>query len=198
MPEHDLEDEGSYVSLDYENADLAARSAVAVEIDQCRFRTVNLSRTELDRVRVSDSEFLGCDLANLHSSRGSLIRVMLSGSRTTGMAFTDGSLREVAMENCRMDMTAFRFSVFKNVVFSDCKLMQADFHEADLRGVRFENCDLTGAQFSNAQMEGTRLTDCTLHDVGGVTSFRGAIVSSRDALGLAYTLANALGITIED
>jgi hypothetical protein len=47
-------------------------------------------------------------------------------------------------------------------------------------------------------MEGTRLSDCTLDGVGGVTSMRGAIVTSRDAIGLAYTLASALGIRIED
>jgi len=116
----------------------------------------------------------------------------------TGMSWADGSLRDVSIENCRMDMAAFRFSKLKAVVFSDCKLGQADFQEADLRGARFERCDLAGAQFSRAQMEGTRLSDCVLDGVGGVMSLKGAIVTSRDALGLAYTLASALGIRIED
>jgi uncharacterized protein YjbI with pentapeptide repeats len=197
-PKDDLEDEGVYVALEYENADEANRPATAVDIDQCRFKTVNFGRSVLDRVRISDSVFHGCDFANLRSSRGSLTRVTFTGSRMTGMAWADGILREVTAQDCRMDMAAFRFTVFKHVVFSDCKLVQADFHEADLRGVRFEHCDLSGAQFSNAQMEGTRLSYCTLDGVGGVTSFRGAVVTSGDALGLAYTLASALGITIED
>ena len=42
------------------------------------------------------------------------------------------------------------------------------------------------------------ITRRRLDGVGGVTSFRGAVVTSGDALGLAYTLASALGITIED
>jgi uncharacterized protein YjbI with pentapeptide repeats len=197
-PEDDFEDEGVYVALQYENADLANRLATAVDVDQCRFSTVGFGQSVLDRARISDSVFRGCDFANLRASRGSLTRVTLSGSRMTGMAWADGILREVTAEDCRMDMAAFRFSTFKNVVFSDCKLVQADFHEADLRGVRFERCDLTGAQFSNAQMEGTRLSDCALDGIGGVTSFRGAIVTSRDVLGLAYALASALGIRIED
>jgi hypothetical protein len=63
---------------------------------------------------------------------------------------------------------------------------------------RFESCDLTGAQFSKAQMEGTRFADCTLDGINGVTSLNGAIVKSRDALSLTYSLAGALGIIIED
>jgi uncharacterized protein YjbI with pentapeptide repeats len=197
-PEDDLEDEGAYVALEYANVNLANRAAAAVDIDQCRFSTVSFGGAVLDRARIQDAVFHGCDFANLRSGRGSLTRVAFTGSRMTGMAWADGILREVTAEECRMDMAAFRFSTFKNVVFSDCKLVQADFHEADLRGVRFERCDLTGAQFSNAQMEGARLSDCTLDGVGGVTSFKGVIVTSRDALGLAYALAGALGIRIED
>ena len=97
-----------------------------------------------------------------------------------------------------MDMSSFRFSALKSVVFADCKLMQADFQEADLRSARFEHCDLSGAQFSKAQMEGTRFSDCTLDGINGVMSLRGSIVKSRDALALAYSLASALGIKVED
>jgi uncharacterized protein YjbI with pentapeptide repeats len=197
-PENDLVDDGVYVSLSYENAGLANRSASGADIDQCRFTTVDFGQSVLDRVRAADSVFHGCDFANLRASRGSLVRVAFTGSRMTGMAWADGILREVTFADCRMDMAAFRFTTFKHVVFSDCKLMQADFHEADLREARFERCDLSGAQFLNAQMEGTHLSDCALDGAGGVTSFRGATVSSTDVLGLAYTLANALGIRIED
>ena len=197
-PEDELDDEGAYVALHYENTDLANRTATGVDIDQCQFSTVTFGQSVLDRARVSDSVVRGCDFANLRSSRASLTRVAFTGSRMTGMAWADGILREVIAEDCRMDMAAFRFSTFKNVVFSDCKLVQADFHEADLRGVRFERCDLTGAQFQNAQLEGARLSACTLDGIGGVTSLKGAIVTSGDALGLAYALAGALGIRIED
>ena len=83
-------------------------------------------------------------------------------------------------------------------MFTDCRMEQADFTEADLRGARFTGCDLTGAQFTGAQMTGARLTRCELADIGGVTSMRGSIVTSADAVALAFILAGALGITIED
>jgi uncharacterized protein YjbI with pentapeptide repeats len=198
LPNDDLGDDAVYLSLEFENIDLADRSAASVEIDQCRFKAVNLARTELDRAVISDAVFVSCDLANLRARGCSLVRVSLASSRMTGMSWVEGAVHEATFEGCRMDLASFRFSSVKSVVFADCKLMQADFAEADLRGARFERCDLTGAQFSKAQMEGTRFADCTLDGIGGVLSLSGVIMTSGDALGLAYTLASALGITIED
>jgi uncharacterized protein YjbI with pentapeptide repeats len=78
------------------------------------------------------------------------------------------------------------------------KDLEKVFHAADLRGARFERCDLSGTQFSKAQMEGTQLSDCALESVGGAESKQGVTVASRDALALAYTLASAFGIRIDD
>jgi uncharacterized protein YjbI with pentapeptide repeats len=198
LPGDDLSDDAVYLSLEFENVDLADRSAASVEIDQCRFKAANFGRTELDRAVISDAVFVSCDFANLRARGCSLMRVSLASSRMTGMSWAEGTVREATFEGCRMDMASFRFSTLKSVVFADCKLMQADFTEADLRGARFERCDLTSAQFSKAQMEGTRFTDCTLEGIDGVMSLRGVIMTSSDALALAYTLASALGITIEN
>lgn len=198
LPDDDFTDDGVCVTQAYEDIELLARDVASIEIDQCTFKRVNLGRTKLDRAIISDSVFQTCDLANLHARECSLVRIAISGSRMLGLSWTEGSVRETTFEDCRMDMASYRFSTFKGVVFADCKLVQADFQSADLRGARFERCDLTGAQFSNAQMTGTRLTDCDLSGINGVLSLKGAIVSSRDALSLSYTLASALGITIED
>jgi len=97
-----------------------------------------------------------------------------------------------------MDLSSFRASTFDNVVFTSCRMEQADFGDADLRGARFEGCDLTGGQFSGARMTGTRFTGCDLTGIAGVTSMRGAFITSTDAVALAYILAGALGITVED
>ena len=47
-------------------------------------------------------------------------------------------------------------------------------------------------------MAGARFTNCVLAGIGGVTSFDGAVVAGGDLAGLAYALAAALGIRIED
>ncbi len=83
------------------------------------------------------------------------------------------------------------------MISENCNLTRADFQNADLGGAQFIGCDLTGAQFSQAKMHGTRFANCTLINVGGVTSWDGAIVRDHDLIALSYTLAHALGITIE-
>src|SRR5216683_382538 len=194
FPDDDLKDDGVYKSLMYEDTEMAKRDVASIEIDQCRYKNVNFGQTELDRALISDSVFEVCDLANLRARDCSLVRVALSGSRMTGWSWVEGSIRGATFEGCRMDMASFRFSTLKGVVLANCKLAQADFQEADLRGTRFEHCDLSGAQFSKAQTEGTRFSDCTLAGINGVTSLRGSIIKSRDALALTYSLASALGI----
>jgi uncharacterized protein YjbI with pentapeptide repeats len=193
-----LKDDGVYLSLAYEDIELANRDVVSVEIDQCRYTNVDFGETELDRGLISDAIFQGCDLANLRARDSSLVRVAVNSSRMTGFQWAEGGVRETTFESCRMDMASFRFSTFKNAVFTDCKLMQADFQEADLRGSRFERCDLTSVQFSKAQMEGARFSGCVLDGIGGVMDMKGAIVKSSDALALTYSLAGAIGIRIED
>lgn len=198
FPLHDLRDGGVLLALEYAGADLAGRDVAAVEIDQCRFLGTAWTGTELDRAVISDCVFESCDLANVRAMDCGLLRVTVSGSRMTGLSWAGGSVREAELRSCRMDLVSFRFTTFKHTVFTDCRLTQADFTGADLRSARFERCDLSGTQFSQAQMTGTRFAGCTLNGINGVASMRGAIVHGADALALAYSLASALGISIED
>jgi uncharacterized protein YjbI with pentapeptide repeats len=116
----------------------------------------------------------------------------------TGLSWLDDDLRDVTFDGCRIDLSSFRATKFDDVVFTGCRLEQADFGDADLRGARFDDCNLSGAQFSGARMTGTRFAGCDLTGVSGVTSMRGAVITSADAVALAFILAGALGITIED
>jgi hypothetical protein len=198
LPDDDLLDDGVYESLRFDDLDLSGRVVCGAEIDQCNFSNVSFSGARLDRAVVRDTVLDRCDLANLRARESSLIRVVLSASRMTGLSWLDGSFRDTRFDNCRMDLVSLRASTFADVVFTDCKCEQADFGAADLRGARFERCDLTAAQFNEAQLTGTRFANCNLTDIGGVTSMRGAIIKSTDALALTFILASALGITIED
>lgn len=198
LPEHDLDDGGIYELLAFAGLDLHEREAAGIEIEACRFSDVNLSQARLRRGLVRDVAFERCDLANLRALDSAFTRVALSSCRMTGLSMIDVTMRDVTFIACRVDLSSFRDSKLNDVVFTDCRMEQADFTEADLRGARFTGCDLTGAQFTGAQMGGARLSRCELTGIGGVTSMRGAIVTSADAVALAFILANALGITIED
>jgi uncharacterized protein YjbI with pentapeptide repeats len=198
LPDDDLKDGGVYLTLAFDDLDLSGRDAVGAEIDQCRYGNVNLSQSKLRRAMIRDAVFDRCDMANLRARDCMVSRTALGASRMTGLSWLDGGVRDVTFTDCRMDLVSFRASTFKYVVFAGCRLQQAEFGDADLSGARFERCDLSGAQFSGARLTGTRFSGCDLTEIGGVTSLRGAIITSADAMALAFTLASALGITISD
>jgi Pentapeptide repeats (8 copies)/Pentapeptide repeats (9 copies) len=197
LPAHDLADGMVYEALAFAELDLSGGAATGAEFDQCRLHDVNFGRAKLRRCRITDTEIDRCDLANLRAIDCSLSRVSVRAARMTGLSWLDGQFRDVTFDQCRMDLASFRSTACDQVVFSGCRLEQADFGEADLRGARFERCDLTGAQFDQARMSGARFTGCQLAEITGVTSFRGATISSEDLFALTYLLAGALGITIE-
>jgi uncharacterized protein YjbI with pentapeptide repeats len=197
LPDHDLDDEGTYRGLDYVELDQSGRVAESVELDGCRFTSSDLGGTTLDK-----SVFVNCvvensNLANLRANSGSMRRVRMSMLRMTGFQWVNGGLRDVLFDDCRLDLSTFRFSKLTDVVFNRCNLTQVDFTNADLGRARFVDCVLAGAQFSHASMTGTRFTRCELIDVGGVTALRGAVVEGHNLIALAHTLATALGMTIE-
>ncbi|MER6582816.1 pentapeptide repeat-containing protein [Nonomuraea sp. NPDC001023] len=198
LPEHDVEDDGTYRGLEFNGSDLTSREVDAADYEGCRFVVTSFAGSELYRAGFVDVELERCDLSNMTARASGMHRVRMSASRLTGMTWTECSFRDVLFDACRADLIGFRFSTFKNTVFRDCIMPEANFQNADLRGVRFERCDLSGAQFSQAQMDGAHLSDCVLLGIGGVTSLKGTTVKSRDAQGLVRALAGALGILIQE
>ncbi len=197
-PDHDIEDEATFRRLAFLDLDLSGQAGDSVEFEQCRFTRTGLAGAVLERATFTDCLVETSDWANLKTVKSGLLRVEVSLARLTGLQWLDGSLRDVTFRECRTDLATFRFSSFKNVAFSDCNLTRADFTHADLRGASFTGCDLSGAQVAQADCNGARFTRCELSGVGSVTSLRGATVGAHDLAGLAYTLAGALDITIDE
>jgi len=197
LPDHDLDDEGTYRSLDFVDLDLSERRAPSVEFDGCHFTGTGLGGCELDKAAFVDCLFENCNLANLKASDATLRRVRVSVTRLTGFQWINGALRDVAFEGCRLDLSTLRFSQLTDVVFRDCNMTRVDFTNADLGRARFVDCVLAGAQFSHANLSGTRFTRCELVDIDGVTSLRGAVVEEHNLVALAHTLAAGLGIVID-
>jgi uncharacterized protein YjbI with pentapeptide repeats len=198
LPEAEFDNGVVQVGVAVSDVDVSGREAAGAELDQCRYTAVNFASVQMRRATIRDVEFERCDLANLLARDCSLIRVAVHASRMTGAALLASTMGDVAFHDCRMDLASFSGSKFTNVTFTNCRLDQANFGEADLSGVRFDQCDLSGAQLSGATLTGATFTGCDLTGISGVTSLRGAIITSSDALTLARVFAEALGITIED
>jgi uncharacterized protein YjbI with pentapeptide repeats len=194
----DLHDGVVHAALAVSDLDLSGREAADAEFDQCRYAGVNLGNVALRRATIRDVEFNRCDLANMRARDSSLLRVAITASRMTGVSWLACTLRDVALDGSRIDFASFFGTKFTDVTFTNCRLEQANFGDADLSGLRFDDCNLTGAQFSGAKLTGTRFSGCDLTGISGVSSMRGAIVATSDAITLARIFADALGITIED
>jgi uncharacterized protein YjbI with pentapeptide repeats len=178
--------------------DRSDQSGDSVEFEQCRFSRAAFAGVAMERAAFTDCKVEHCDWANLRTKGSSMLRVDVSVSRLTGLHWIDGVLRDVAFRDCRMDLATFRFTSFKDVAFVDCNLTRADFTNADLRGAHFTGCDLTAAQFAQADAVGARFTRCDLTGLGSVASLKGAVISGHDLAALSHTLAQALGIVIDD
>lgn len=193
----ELDNGAMHAGLAVSDIDLSGREAAGVEFDQCRYAAVNFSDVVMRRATIRDVEFDRCDLANLLARDSSLVRVAVRASRMTGAALLATGVRDVAFRDCRMDLVSFSGSKFTNVTFTNCRLDQANLGETDLSGTQFDGCDLSAAQFSGATLTGARFTACDLTGISGVTSLRGAIITTSDALALARIFAEALGITVD-
>jgi uncharacterized protein YjbI with pentapeptide repeats len=67
---------------------------------------------------------------------------------------------------------------------------------ARLDHVEFVRCDLTGADFTEVDISAARFTDCRFDHVTGAAGLAGAEIGAGDLMGLAPSLATALGITV--
>jgi uncharacterized protein YjbI with pentapeptide repeats len=195
--QREFEHEQTVAAVAYDDVDLEVILAEGVVLDRCSVRRSRFGGGHLPGVRFVDCVVEASDLSNVRAEKARFERVMLTGSRATGLACNGGLLSDVAFVDCKVDLTNWRFARFDVVTFEGCNLTGADFTEADLRGASFTRCDLTGAQFHNATMAGVRFRSCELQGIGGITSWEGAVVHPDDLLELSYILARALGIVVE-
>lgn len=179
--------EGDFAGADLDDA----------EVEQCLFTKAILAGASGSRATWVDCEVQQSDLANAALESSGLRRVIITGSRLTGLSFLDGVAREVLIQDSKVDLTNWRATTFTSVQFVRCDLTRADFAMADLRGAEFVDCAMAGAQFSNAKAAGARFAGCDLSGAGGVGSLAGATIRADDLLALTNLLADALGITIE-
>src|SRR5438034_5900934 len=82
LPDHDIDDEGTYRGLDFVDLDLTERAAPSVEFDGCHFTGTDLGGSELDKAAMVDCLFENCNLANLRASDGTLRRVRVDRKST--------------------------------------------------------------------------------------------------------------------
>jgi uncharacterized protein YjbI with pentapeptide repeats len=166
------------------------------QIARARLVEADFSGVRARGVDLVDCELRTCNVANLLVTKSALTRVAFTGCRMTGFGCPEAALEDVTFTDCLLDLAAFGFARLRRVSFENCVLRDADFREARFESVRFADCDLTEAWFSGARFDRSELRRCTLDGLRGVDGLRGAALEWGDVVGLAGTMAAALGIVV--
>jgi len=138
-----------------EDLEFLSAVAVGVSIVSSIVRNVDLSNSKIKGFRMNDVEVEKMSLVNADLDYASIDRVMITGSRLTGvkLAGNGSSIRDVVFKGCKLDWSTLRFAKITSVRFENCVLSDSDFVGAELEDVTFSESDLSNADFSQAKMK---------------------------------------------
>lgn len=191
-----LRDDDSFAEVELGGVAGAGLRVDGVECVDVVLRDPDLSGAELRDCIFRDAVFASPNLATATIRGGLLTRVLVDGGRLTGLQVVEADVRDCRWRDCGADMATFRHARLEHVTFEGCSMREADF--SGMRGahVRFVDCDLRGASFHHAELTDSELRRCRLDDVEGVEGLRGTALELDELLGLAPTMARALGIAV--
>jgi uncharacterized protein YjbI with pentapeptide repeats len=148
------------------------------------------------RGRLTDVELVRCDLAGCDFSEAKLTRVTFVDCRAIALEAGQAHLRDVAFIDCVLRDANLRLAKLHGVRFEDSGLVAAEFIGSQLDDVVFVSSDLSHADFTQVRCAAVDLSGARLDDLEGVGSLAGCSISEDQAIGLAPSLASALGLTI--
>ena len=189
--------------FELEDARVCSVSLLEVDAGSGRLGRVHLKDVDLGESKLRGVDFVDViaeriDAANSDWGGAQLRRTLFSDARLTGLSFAEARIVEVSFKGCKLDYANFRHSEIERVSFEDCVLTGADFQGASIKATVFSRCQLVEADFSKAVMSLVDLRGSELRLAGSVLGLRGAIIDPLQLMELSRTLAQQLGITVED
>jgi uncharacterized protein YjbI with pentapeptide repeats len=189
--------------FELEDVRVCSASLLKVDAGSGRVGRVHLKDVDLDESKLRAVDFVDViaeriDAANGDWGGAQLRRTLFSDARLTGLSFAESRIAEVSFKACKLDYANFRHSEIERVSFEDCVLTGADFQGASIKATVFSRCQLVEVDFSKAAMSLVDLRGSELKLAGSVLGLRGAIIDPLQLMELSRTLAQELGITVED
>jgi uncharacterized protein YjbI with pentapeptide repeats len=191
--DHDLEWSECLVTGDHAN-----QAGEDIVITACRFEQARFTGATLERVRLTDALFEGCELSGTMIEEASFDRVEFRNCRMSGVVLTQSRLRDVRFVGCRLDDASLRMLTAERLAFEDCELARADLYASKLGAPRIFDCNLEGADLSKADLKGARLHGSTLDHVKAAPQLAGAVIDSAQLVPVGLQLLAAAKITIDD
>jgi uncharacterized protein YjbI with pentapeptide repeats len=180
------------------SASLANVDAGSGCIRRAHVQDVDLGESKLRAVELIDVIAERVDAANGDWGGAQLRRALFSDARLTGLSLAEARIEEVSFKACKLDYTNFRHCEIERVSFEDCVLTGADFQGASIKATAFSRCQLVEADFSKADLSLVDLRGSELRLMGSVLGLRGAIIDPLQLMELSRTLAQELGIAVQD
>jgi uncharacterized protein YjbI with pentapeptide repeats len=177
---------------------LAKADAGSGRFERAYLKDIDFGESKLRAVKFIDVIAERIDAANGDWGGAQLRCTRFTDARLTGLNFAEARIEEVSFRGCKLDYANFRHSAIKQVSFEDCVLTGADFQGASLDATLFSDCQLVEVDFSKAKLSLVDLRGSELALAGSVLGLRGAIIDPLQLMELARTLAQELGITVED
>lgn len=194
-----LPDEERLSLFSYSGKDLRALELTQAQLFDGRVSEVTAERVDLDQVRMSSVEFIGCDLTTLTLSNSRLSRVRFTNCRLLGARLEDLVLEDVVFQDCKIDYATLTNVTAKGpVVFIGCSLIETELDGCDLSGVAFEDCILRATSFQSGAYRGADLRGNDLSVISGAVNLKRIIIDRHQLAELSLVLADELGITIAD
>lgn len=189
-----LQDHETYADMIVEGIDLSSSRASGVRLECALLSYVKLAESKLANVRIVDSRFEHCDLANADWRGAVFERVEFVECRGIGLKAADTRMRDVLFADCNLSLVQFPMAATRSIVFEHCLLRGADLFGSNLEGARVMGCDLRDAELTNSKLRGA--------DFRG-SQIEAMRVEAKDVYGLvvdfaqAAQLAHLLGLVVE-
>lgn len=146
-------------------------------------------------VEVRRSVLRTCDLSRVRI-RG-LHAAHLDGCKLIGTDLSGAVLADVVLERCALRYANLRMSRLRRVRFVDCTLDEVDAFEVDAEDVAFPGTTLDAVNVDRLQASRVDLREADRLVLNGAGRLTGCLVAEYQLPGLAYSLAMAAGLDIE-
>lgn len=193
-----LQQDETLLDLLLENGDAPGLKLKSAVLQGCKFVKCNLAHSKIDRLQLRDCLLNNCDLTAGVFADSSWHAVEVSKTRCSGIQLQKGLLKNVWFKNSKLDVANFRFAKLEQVVFESCVITEADFYSATLKNVRFIDCDFEDVEFSEATLQHVDLTESRILSVKGLRGLKGATINQEQLVQLAPSMAQEIGIIIQD
>jgi uncharacterized protein YjbI with pentapeptide repeats len=184
--------------LEYSIVDAVEQAGVTGEgsVAHSVVRRVDLSRSHLGPVTLTDTTLEDVDLSNASVQLVTARRVEMLRCRAIGLRLSIEQASDLYVEGCRLDFAAIHIEKVKGIAaFIGCSFRETEIG-GFLSGVVFLDCDFADTEFAVVNAKGCDLRTSRLVGARGLLGLRGALTTAEQAASVADRLAIEAGLIV--